>query len=526
MVLSFLIFFPLLTALAVFACRSLPLARWVAFLSSLISFAGALHVWYHFDGTKVGLQFVERYDWIPQWGISYFVGVDGLNLLLLVLTNFLLPLIFLSLWEKKDLRDKNYFALLLTLQTGMIGALVAFDMVFFYTFWEVMLIPMYFMIGAWGGSRRIYAATKFVIYTVVGSLLMLVAAIVLYLMHNQEFGFPSTSVLDLYRTTIPGGAENWLFLAFAIAFAIKVPMWPFHTWLPDAHVEAPTTGSVILAGVLLKMGTYGLLRFAIPLFPQAVQTFAPAIIALGVIGIIYGALTAWVQGDAKKMVAYSSVSHLGFVIVGSVALIGDRLSGEALTGAVYQQINHGISTGALFFLVGVIYERRHTRMLSEFGGLAKYMPWFAVMLIVATMSSVGLPGTGGFVGEFLILLGTFQSSPIAGVLAASGVLLGAIYMLTLCRKILFGPTNNPENEHLKDLNAIEFAYLTPLTVLAIVMGVAPNLFLDKIRPSIDYLAKNYKNYTLSVEEPTAVGVLDSIHELAKTAVATTAAKGN
>ena len=529
MVLSFLIFFPLLTALAVFACRSLPLARWVAFLSSLLSFAGSLHVWYHFDGSKVGLQFVERYDWIPQWGISYFVGVDGLNLLLLVLTNFLMPLIFLSLWEKTELKEKNYLSLMLTLQTGMIGALVAFDMVFFYTFWEVMLIPMYFMIGAWGGSRRVYAATKFVIYTVVGSLLMLVAAIVLYLMHYQEFGFPSTSILDLYRTTVPGGAENWLFLAFALAFAIKVPMWPFHTWLPDAHVEAPTSGSVILAGVLLKMGTYGLLRFAIPLFPQAVQNFAPAIIALGVIGIIYGALTAWVQSDAKKMVAYSSVSHLGFVVIGSVALIGDQLSGEALTGAVYQQINHGISTGALFFLVGVIYERRHTRLLSEFGGLAKFMPWFAIMLIIATLSSVGLPGTGGFVGEFLILLGTFQSSPLAGIMASTGVLLGAVYMLTLCRKILFGPTNNPENQHLKDLSPLEFTYLTPLAVLAIVMGVVPNLFLDKIRPSIDHLAKNYKTYNLSIEETATMGATGYLDEVARAAVAAadqSAAKGN
>jgi NADH-quinone oxidoreductase subunit M len=289
----------------------------------------------------------------------------------------------------------------------------------------------------------------------------------------------------------------WMFGAFAVAFAIKVPMWPFHTWLPDAHVEAPTVGSVILAGVLLKMGTYGLLRFAVPMFPDAMVQFAPVLIFCGVVGIIYGALTAWVQQDAKKMVAYSSVSHLGFVVIGTFAVMaGGELSVEALSGATYQMINHGISTGALFFLVGVIYERRHTRMLSDFGGLAKNMPWFATILIVATLSSVGLPGTGGFVGEFLILNGVFQASPIAGMLASLGVLLGAVYMLTLCRKILFGPLDNPENKELSDLSAKEFGYLVPLAVLAIVMGVFPNFFMDKTKPSIDRLAKSYKSYSL------------------------------
>jgi NADH-quinone oxidoreductase subunit M len=380
----------------------------------------------------------------------------------------------------------------------MLGSLVAFDLVFFYMFWEAMLIPMYFIIGIWGGSNRIYATTKFVIYTVVGSLFMLAAGIALYVMHYQKTGAWSTSLLDLYKTAPLYSTQLWLFAAFAIAFAIKVPMFPFHTWLPDAHTEAPTAGSVILAGVLLKLGTYGILRFAIPLFPDAVETFAPLIMALGVIGIIYGALTAWMQKDAKKMVAYSSVSHLGFVVVGSVALVagGSQLSVEALTGAVYQMINHGISTGALFFLVGIIYERRHTRLLADFGGLAKSMPWFATMLIIATLSSVGLPGTGGFVGEFLILLGTFQSSPFAGVTAALGVLLGAVYMLTLCRKILFGPLDKPENQELEDLTPREFAYVTPLAVLAIVMGIMPGLFLDKVKPSIEHLAKSYKSYRL------------------------------
>jgi NADH-quinone oxidoreductase subunit M len=326
---------------------------------------------------------------------------------------------------------------------------------------------------------------------------MLAAAVLLYFVHFRQTGVYSTSLLDLYAVKLPYSSQIWMFSAFAVAFAIKVPMWPFHTWLPDAHVEAPTVGSVILAGVLLKMGTYGLLRFAVPMFPEAMVAAAPLLIFCGVVGIIYGALTAWVQKDAKKMVAYSSVSHLGFVVIGSFAVMaGGELSVEALTGATYQMINHGISTGALFFLVGVIYERRHTRMLADFGGLAENMPWFAVMLIVATLSSVGLPGTGGFVGEFLILNGVFQANPVAGTIASLGVLLGAVYMLTLCRKVLFGPLDNPENKELEDLNAREFGYLLPLAVLAILMGVFPNAFMNKTKPAIENLARNYKNYSL------------------------------
>lgn len=513
--LSLLIFLPSLFALAVVLMPSDALAKWTAVIGSAVIFVLSCLVWYKFDGQLHQLQMVEKYEWIPQLGISYFVGIDGLSLLLVVLTGFLMPLIFLSLWDSHAPNIKSFLALLLALETGMMGALLAIDMIFFYVFWEVMLIPMYFLIGIWGGKRRIYATTKFVIYTVFGSLLMLIAAIALYWMHAKQFGTPSTSLLDLYKVSIPASTQNWLFLAFALAFAIKVPMWPFHTWLPDAHVEAPTAGSVILAGVLLKMGTYGFVRFAIPLFPSALANFAPFIVALGVIGIIYGALTAWVQDDAKKMVAYSSVSHLGFVVVGMLAISTNsqgvfELSEIALTGAMYQMINHGISTGALFFLVGVIYERRHTRMLADFGGLASVMPGFAVILVVATMSSVGLPGTGGFVGEFLILLGSFQAMPIAAVFAASGVLLGAIYMLTLCRKILFGPLDNEENKVLKDLSPREYGYLLPLAVLAIVMGIVPNLFLDKTRPSIEYLAKNYKEYRLSTVQSTSPEKLLSI----------------
>jgi len=496
-ILSFLIFAPLLAAVVIFLLPSVAAARILAMATAVLGLLGGLHVWYWFDGTSAALQFVESYEWIPSLGVKYIVGVDGLSLLLLVLTTFLMPLVLLSQWHVDDSRQKAFLALLLALESGMVGALVAMDLVFFYVFWEAMLIPMYFIIGVWGGKRRIYAATKFVLYTVLGSLIMLAAAIMLYFAHFRQTGVYSTSLLDLYAVKLPMSSQLWMFWAFAVAFAIKVPMWPFHTWLPDAHVEAPTVGSVILAGVLLKMGTYGLLRFAVPMFPEAMVHAAPILIFCGVVGIIYGALTAWVQKDAKKMVAYSSVSHLGFVVIGIFAVMaGGDLSVEALTGATYQMINHGISTGALFFLVGVIYERRHTRMLSDFGGLAENMPWFATLLIVATLSSVGLPGTGGFVGEFLILNGVFQAMPIAGMLASLGVLLGAVYMLTLCRKILFGPLSNPENKELEDLNAREFGYLVPLAVLAIVMGIFPNSFIAKTRPSIERLAKNYKNYSL------------------------------
>lgn len=501
-ILSITIFLPLLTAFGVAASRQLNIAKWIAFAGSLLTMLATFHIWYYFDANLAGLQFTEVYDWLPEYGMSYLVGVDGINLLLVVLTGFLTPLVVISSWHSDSNNQKAFLALIMALECGMLGALVSFDLVFFYIFWEVMLIPMYFLIGIWGGANRIYATTKFVIYTVFGSLLMLVAAIALYIYHYKVFGEYSTNLLSLYKlnehSAIP---QNILFAAFALAFAIKVPIWPFHTWLPHAHTEAPTAGSVILAGVLLKMGTYGFIRFAIPLFPQAVQFFAPALLSLGVAGIIYGALVAWVQHDAKKLVAYSSVSHLGFVVIGSLAFLSSgALSEEALTGAIYQMINHGISTGALFFLVGVIYERRHTRELEAFGGLAKSMPWFSVMLIIATLGSVGLPGTGGFVGEFLILLGSFEANKAVGFLASLGVLLGAIYMLKLCRKVLFGPIVHRENADLGDLTVREWLYLAPLAVLVIAMGIYPNLFLDKTRESIKYFASHYKTYRLIISE--------------------------
>ena len=475
------------------------MAQTVSIVGSLITFMLSLHIWYYFNPETSSLQFVETYKWLPSFGFEYFVGVDGLNLLLILLTTFLTPCVLLSLYGSSQPYLKTFMSLLLLLETGMLGALVAFDLVFFYVFWEVMLIPMYFIIGVWGGSNRVYATTKFVIYTVIGSLLMLVAAIALYILHQKSFGFYSTNLLNLYKLKISDlETQNLLFLAFALAFAIKVPIWPFHTWLPHAHTEAPTSGSVILAGVLLKMGTYGFLRFALPLFPESIAYFSPILLFLGVVGIIYGALMAWMQEDAKKLVAYSSVSHLGFVVIGAVVILENKLSEEALTGAVYQMINHGISTGALFFLVGMIYERRHTRNLSDFGGLAKVMPWFAISLILATLGSIGLPGTGGFIGEFLILLGVFQLNPVAGILAASGVVLGAIYMLTLVLKIIWGPITHAENKSLSDMTLVEKIYTFPLCALIILMGIYPNYFLDKTKASISNLANHLTEYKISV----------------------------
>jgi len=517
-ILSITTFVPLLTCFAVLLMPNLRTARIAALGGAIVAFLAGLHIWFHFQSGTAGLQMVESYPWIPELGIKYIMGVDGLNLLLVMLTVFLQPLIVLSMWRLDEKRQKGALALFMALECGMLGSLVAFDLVFFYIFWEAMLIPMYLIIGVWGGKNRIYATTKFILYTFVGSLFMLAAAIVLYLLHYEQTGVRTTSLLDLYQTMPLYGTQLWLFAAFALAFLIKVPVFPFHTWLPDAHTEAPTAGSVILAGILLKLGTYGLIRFAIPLFPQAAATFAPLILALGVIGIIYGALCAWMQKDAKRLVAYSSVSHLGFVVIGSFAVMagGLALNKIALTGAVYQMVNHGIATGALFFLVGIIYERRHTRMLADFGGLAKVMPWFAFFLIVTTMSSVGLPGTGGFVGEFLILLGTFQASTFAGTIAVLGVLLGAVYMLTLCRSLLFGPLDNPENQKLKDVSGREATYLAPLAILIVVMGIFPNVFLDKVKPSIEHLANDFRNYHLAeVQQP------NGAHGLASSQTVTT-----
>jgi NADH-quinone oxidoreductase subunit M len=451
----------------------------LALLSSSAAFVWSLRVFQAFDAGAGEMQFVERIPWMPAFGIGYIVGIDGISLFLVLLTTFLMPLAILASWPVQD-RIKEYLFFMLVLETGMLGAFVALDLFLFYVFWEVMLVPMYFLIGIWGGTRRVYAALKFVVYTMAGSLPMLVAIIYLatrYAHVNQTMTF---DLLQLYNLRLPISEQIWLFLAFALSFAIKVPLFPFHTWLPDAHVEAPTAGSVILAAILLKMGTYGFLRFAIPLFPDAALALTPVIIALAVIGIIYGAAVAMMQADIKKLVAYSSVSHLGFVVLGLFAL---NLQG--IQGGIYQMVSHGLSTGALFLLVGMLYDRRHTRMIGDFGGLWHQVPVLSALFLIVTFASIGLPGLNGFIGEFLILLGAFSVRPGWTAAAASGVILGAVYMLWMFRRVFFGPLAIPENQKLADLNRRELLILAPIVALIVMMGVYPQPFLSRMKPSVD-----------------------------------------
>ena len=460
------------------------LARPLSLVVSLLTFVVSLVLWFQFDPSSADFQFVERYTWLPEFGVSYHVGVDGISLLLVVLTTFLTPIALLSSWESIESRVREFAFFMLTLEAAMIGVFVSIDLFLFYVFWDAMLIPMYFLIGIWGYDRRIYAALKFLLYTMAGSVLMLVAIIWIAYYHRAVTGVPSFDLIDLYALDIPGGLQTWLFLAFAVAFAIKVPLFPFHTWLPDAHVQAPTAGSVILAGVLLKMGTYGLLRFAFPLFPEAALTFAPWIGVLAVIGIVYGALVAMVQPDLKKLVAYSSVSHLGFVVLGLCAL-----TVNGVHGAMYQMLAHGISTGGLFLIVGMLSDRRHTRQIAEFGGLKAVMPKLVGVFLLVTLASVALPGLNGFIGEFLILIGTFTSAslPSARVLTAvatTGVILSAVYMLWMFQRVNYGPVTNDKNRGLRDLSAREWLVIGPICALAIVMGVVPGWFLTPMEPAV------------------------------------------
>ena len=457
-----------------------------ALLGSLLTFALSLLLYTRFQAGGAEFQFGEMAEWIPNLGISYNVGIDGISLWLILLTTFLSPIVVLASFSSVETRVKEYFFLLLALETGMLGAFISLDIFLFYVFWEAMLIPMYFLVGIWGGKERIYAAMKLFVYTMVGSLLMLVAIFFLAYQHKLQMGTYSMAILDLYKLTIPSGGwlspQSILFLAFSLAFAIKVPLFPLHTWLPDAHVQAPTAGSVILAGVLLKMGGYGFIRFAFPLFPQAVAQYQTPFMILGAIAIVYGAWVAMVQPDVKKLVAYSSVSHMGYVIIGLFSL-----NSIAATGSVYQMLNHGISTPGLFLLIGMIYERRHTREIKDFGGIAKVMPLFAVAFMIMTLSSVALPGTNGFVGEFLILLGTWKTSPVLAAISSLGVIFGAVYMLWMFQRVMFGPITHEENKHLKDLSVREMVVLAPLIVAVFFMGVYPNFFFSKMEPSIQRL---------------------------------------
>jgi NADH-quinone oxidoreductase subunit M len=482
-ILSALVALPLLGAIVLLFVpgdeQSERTVRAVALVVSLLVFLEALLLWSRFDPGSAEFQFVERRAWIPAFGISYFVGVDGISLLLVVLTAFLTPVALLSSWESVHVRTKAFSMFVLLLESAMLGVFVSLDLFLFYVFWDAMLIPMYFLIGIWGYDRRIYAAIKFMLFTMTGSVLMLLAILGLAYLHSTTSGAYSFDLLQLSDMAIGPRAQYWFFLAFTLAFAIKVPLFPFHTWLPDAHVEAPTAGSVILAGVLLKMGTYGLVRFAFPLFPAAALAFAPYLGVLAVVGIVYGALVAMVQPDLKKLVAYSSVSHLGFVVLGIVAM---NLQG--VQGAVYQMLSHGVSTGGLFLLVGMLSDRRHTRLIAEFGGLKQVMPRLVGVFLIVTLSSIGLPGLNGFVGEFLILLGAFRWNPTMAVFAATGVVLSATYMLWMFQRVNYGPVSNEKNARLVDLRTREWVVMVPIVALVVLMGVWPNVFLRPMEPSV------------------------------------------
>jgi NADH-quinone oxidoreductase subunit M len=447
------------------------------------------------DYSEAGYHFVEQVSWVQSFGISYKVGIDGISLWLVVLTTLLSPIALYASWGSIHTRIKEYAVSFLLLELGMLGAFVALDLFLFYVFWELMLVPMYLIIGIWGGKDRVYAAVKFFMYTLVGSLLMLVAILYVVSSYQKLAGHFTFDLQALSSLALPAMQQYLLFGAFAVAFAIKVPMFPFHTWLPDAHVQAPTGGSIILAAVLLKLGVYGFLRFAMPLFPVASQAIGPVLAGLGVVGIIYGAYAAWVQRDLKKLVAYSSVSHMGFILLGIFAM-----NRHGISGAILQMINHGISTGALFLLVGVIYDRRHSRMLDDFGGLAKVMPWYALVFVIITMSSIGLPGTNGFVGEFMILAGSFFSRTPIGfgsswfvmtLLAATGVVFAAVYMLHAVLRIFWGKVVHTENETLTDLNRREVVALLPLLAMVFWIGLYPKFFLDKMNPAVDSFVADF-----------------------------------
>jgi NADH-quinone oxidoreductase subunit M len=478
--LSLAIWVPIVAGVFVLALnrdRDAAAARWLALVGAIAGFAVTIPLYVHFQLGTSEMQFNEAIEWIPRFNVNYLLGVDGISVLLVLLNSFITVLVVWSAWIVIERKVAQYMAAFLIMSGLTNGVFAALDGLLFYVFFEGMLIPMYLIIGIWGGPNRVYAAIKFFLYTFLGSVLMLVALIYLYSVSGGSF-----SILEWYQLPLSFKTQLLLFVAFFAAFAVKVPMWPVHTWLPDAHVQAPVAGSMILAGVMLKMGTFGFWRFAIPFFPAATHQARPLLSALAVIGIVYGALMCLAQRDIKKLIAYSSVSHLGYCMLGMLAL-----TAEGATGSAYQMLNHGVSTGALFLLFGFLYERRHTRLMSDYGGIAKVVPVYTASFLIITFSSVAVPGTNGFVGEFLVLLGTFKSSLglAVGVLAALGVILGAAYMLWMVQKVFFGPLTHRENQHLSDLSLREFATVLPFLLLVAVMGLMPQPFLDRINPSTE-----------------------------------------
>jgi NADH-quinone oxidoreductase subunit M len=486
--------------------------KWVANITAAVGFLISIPLLTSFNDPRYissnGFRFIYTHSWIPQIGADYKLGIDGISMLLVLLTTLLGSIAILSSWNAIKDRVKEYYAFLLLLQTGMLGVFMSLDFLVFYVFWEIMLVPMYFLIGVWGGPRKLYAAIKFFLYTLVGSVLMLVGILAIYFYQHDISGIYSFDILGFQKLGFPTDLQFWVFIAFFVGFAIKVPMFPFHTWLPDAHVEAPTAGSVILAGVLLKMGTYGFVRFSLPMFPWATMYFMKPLLILALIGIIYGALVAMMQKDMKSLVAYSSVSHLGFVMLGVFAA-----TPMSLQGGVLQMLNHGISTGALFLIVGVIYERRHTRLISEYGGLSHIMPVYATVFLVMTLSSIGMPGLNGFIGEFLILMGTFAGPGLwpYAALAVIGIVLGAAYMLWLYQRVMFGKLENPLNQALPDLSMRELATFVPLIILAFWIGIYPTSFTKYLDEPVNAIVERVRTDYFQMKV-TAVPALPAVHK--------------
>jgi NADH-quinone oxidoreductase subunit M len=477
--------------------------RWIANGFAGLGFLVSLPLWFWLDMTTPDWQFVERHEWIPSIGAEYLIGVDGFSSLLILLATLMGSIAILSSWTAITTRVKEYYIFLLVLQTGMIGAFVSLDFLLFFLFWEVMLVPMYFLIGIWGSANRLYSAIKFFLFTLVGSVVMLLGILAVYFYHHEVTGIYSFDITRFHELNMPFELQWWVFLAFFLGFAVKVPMFPFHTWLPDAHTDAPTAGSVILAAVLLKMGTYGFIRFSLPILPEATRAAVPWVATLCIIGIVYGALVAMAQRDWKRLVAYSSVSHMGMVMLGMFAL-----NAVGITGSIVQQINHGISTGGLFLLVGVVYERRHTREISEYGGLSKVMPAYAAIFLVMTMSSIGLPALNGFIGEILILQGIFVVNKIWAGFAATGIVLGAAYMLWLYQRTMFGTIDNPKNENLPDLNLREWATFIPLLILAVWIGLYPKPFIDRLDSSVVRVMTRVNSADVPLNAGAASGAVD------------------